>query len=105
MKKGNGDKGLSKEERKTVKIKKNQLLSEIVKEKTLEDMRKYVKEHLNTSMSLDQLFRIKLKEAAFKHFDDGLMAYQVIILLPELSSKTVYSYEKEHKKLNGNSLD
>lgn len=101
MKKKKVEKVLSKDERKMQKIKKTELLSQLIKEKTLEDMRSLMKVHVNTSMTLDQLFRVKLKEVAFKYFDDGHEAFQVIIELPELSSKTVYSYEKEHKKLNG----
>jgi hypothetical protein len=99
------EKKLSKEERKEVKNKKNELLTALIKERTLPEMRKLIKEHKNTSITLDQLFRLKLKEKAFKLFDEGHVAYQVIIILPELSSKTVYSYEKEHKKLNGNSIE
>jgi len=101
MKKKKEEKVQSKDERKEQKSKKNELLSELIKEKTLEEMRKLVKVHVNTSMTLDQLFRVKLKEVAFKYFDDGHEAFQVIIELPELSSKTVYSYEKEHKNLSG----
>jgi hypothetical protein len=90
-----------KDGRKGQKIKKIELLSSLIKEKSLEEMRVLVKEHVNASMTLDQLFRIKLKEAAFEYFDDGHEAFQVIVMLPELSSKTIYSYEKEHKALNG----
>jgi hypothetical protein len=93
----------SKSKRLEQKKKKKELLAELIKEKTLEDTRRLVKEHKNSLMTLDQLFRLKLKEAAFQYFDEGNEAFQVIIMLPELSSKTVYSYEKEHKALNGKS--
>jgi hypothetical protein len=101
MKKEKSVKVQSKDGRKEQKNKKNILLSSLIKEKTLEEMRQLVKEHVNTNITLDQLFRVKLKEAAFEYFDNGNEAFQVIIMLPELSSKTIYSYEKEHKAVNG----